>query len=69
MQSRTFRAKLKAENYTSVALARNFRSSRAVVDLVNDVFAGLMTEDFGGVEYDDEKQKLIARADAPTTER
>lgn len=61
-----FAQKLKAENYTSVALARNFRSSRAVVDLVNDVFAGLMTEDFGGVEYDDEKQKLIARADAPT---
>ena len=30
---------------------RNFRSSKAVISFVNEVFAPLMTEKFGGVEY------------------
>lgn len=37
--------------YTHLRLNDNHRSSRAVVDFVNKVFTGLMTEDFGGEDY------------------
>lgn len=46
-----FKSKCKAAGYTHLRLNDNHRSSRAVVDFVNKVFTGLMTEDFGGEDY------------------
>ncbi len=40
------------EAYCKIVLGKNFRSRRAVVDAVNDVFSGLMQKRFGGIEYD-----------------
>lgn len=36
----------------SVLLTKNFRSSKGVVDYVNDVFDAVMSEEIGGVRYD-----------------
>ncbi len=41
--------------YTKVALNDNYRSSRAVVEFINKVFTGVMRDDFGGADYDDNK--------------
>ncbi|MCH3904390.1 MAG: helicase-exonuclease AddAB subunit AddA [Lactobacillus sp.] len=41
-------------------LAENFRSSPAVTKLVNQVFNGLMTKDFGGLDYEADSQLLAA---------
>ncbi|MBD5132382.1 MAG: UvrD-helicase domain-containing protein [Clostridiales bacterium] len=52
----------RAENgsgITHIALAKNFRSSNEVVDFVNRVMSGVMTEDFGGVDYATPEQKLV----------
>lgn len=38
-------------SYTHIRLNNNYRSSERVVDFVNDVFDGTMTEDFGGADY------------------
>lgn len=46
-------------DYTHIPLTDNFRSSEAVINFVNDVFDGVMTEEFGGVDYSDEKQRLV----------
>lgn len=41
-----------AENrFTVLPLNMNFRSRRNIVDFVNDMFTGVMTKKFGGVEY------------------
>ncbi|MEI7885290.1 MAG: helicase-exonuclease AddAB subunit AddA [Clostridia bacterium] len=37
-----------------VLLSKNFRSSRNIVDLVNDLFSNLMNEDLGEIDYDDD---------------
>ncbi|MDE6029101.1 MAG: UvrD-helicase domain-containing protein [Clostridiales bacterium] len=44
--------------YTHIPLTDNFRSSEAVIDFVNKVFDGVMTEDFGEVDYSDPAQRL-----------
>ena len=53
-----------AGDYCKIVLGKNFRSRRAVVDAVNDVFSGLMQKRFGGIEYDDEA-KLYLGASYP----
>ncbi len=45
--------------YTHIPLTDNFRSSAPVIDFVNKVFDGVMTEDFGGVNYSDADQRLV----------
>ncbi len=52
---RYFMRALAAPDYKHVVLARNYRSSARVIDFVNSVFSVGMTEDFGGVDYDNEK--------------
>ena len=47
-----------AKAYTHIPLTDNFRSSEAVIKFVNEVFDGVMTEDFGGVDYCDAAQRL-----------
>ncbi len=36
-----------------IDLSRNFRSRTEVVDAVNDIFSGIMSEEVGGIAYDD----------------
>lgn len=52
------------EEYCKIVLAKNFRSRRAVVDAVNDVFSCLMQKRFGGIAYDD-AAKLYLGASYP----
>jgi len=40
------------KKFCKIVLGKNFRSRRAVVDAVNDVFACLMQKRFGGIAYD-----------------
>lgn len=51
-------------DYRKIVLGKNFRSRKAVVDAVNDVFSCLMTKDFGGIAYDD-AAKLYLGASYP----
>ncbi len=46
-------------SYTHIALADNFRSAEPIVDFINKVFDGVMTKDFGGVDYCDSSQRLV----------
>lgn len=41
--------------YTHIRLNNNYRSSEQVIDFVNGVFDGLMTEEFGGADYKAER--------------
>lgn len=42
----------------NILLNKNFRSSKSVIDFVNLIFSKLMTDELGGINYDD-TQKLI----------
>ena len=50
-----------------IDLSQNFRSRTSVVDTVNQVFEGLMSEEIGGIAYDD-KAALHAGASFPAYE-
>ena len=52
----------------AVLLNRNFRSSRDVVDFVNDVFENIMDRDNGGIDYTD-NEKLEYGANYPDADR
>ena len=52
------------ENCRRIDLSRNFRSRTSVVDTVNHVFQRLMSEEVGGIAYD-EKAALYAGAEYP----
>ena len=41
------------DGFTALPLNKNFRSRKQVVDVVNAAFCGLMTEEYGGVDYSD----------------
>ncbi|MDD7429670.1 MAG: UvrD-helicase domain-containing protein [Oscillospiraceae bacterium] len=49
---------LDSDEPRNILLNKNFRSSKSVIDFVNLVFGRLMTEQLGGIDYDD-TQKLI----------
>lgn len=53
---------------TCIYLNRNFRSAEEVVTLVNHVFAMLMTEQVGEIDYD-ETQMLVQGAEYPPARR
>lgn len=55
---RFFATAFKDPDYTPVLLNRNYRSGAAVIDFINAVFKGVMTEDFGGADYS--RDKLVA---------
>lgn len=46
----------------AVYLSKNFRSSEETVNFINSFFTGIMTEDYIGMEYD-ENEKLVFGAD------
>lgn len=50
-----------------IDLAKNFRSRVQVVDAVNDVFSRIMSQEIGGIAYDD-KAALYPGATYPATE-
>ncbi len=41
------------DKYRLICLKENYRSQKAVVECVNDVFEAAMTEEFCGIDYDD----------------
>lgn len=41
------------KNCRKILLSNNFRSSKSILDIVNMIFAPLMSKDMGGIEYDD----------------
>ena len=54
-----FKNAMQSDKYKRISLTENFRSSKPVIDFVNGVFTGVMTEDIGGVDYSDDTQKLV----------
>ena len=56
-----FAKALKDDNYTAVYLTENHRSSKRVIDFVNDIFSRVMTEDMGGADYS--VNKLVCTSD------
>ncbi len=65
LNKRTAYAPFDGEHYpATVSLNHNFRSRRTVTDAVNFVFRQLMTEEFGGLRYD-EREELKPRLPYP----
>lgn len=58
----------KDKSYAYLPLNRNFRSRESVVDTVNAVFDGLMTEDCGGVDYNAENALVCGASFAQSAE-
>lgn len=54
------------EQQKRIVLADNFRSSQPVVNLVNQVFNPIMTDDFGGIDYEAEGQLKYGATYYPT---
>jgi len=55
------------DGFKPLPLSRNYRSRNTVIDVVNKAFCGLMTEEYGGVEYDTDENRLKYGADYPDT--
>ncbi|MBQ9985081.1 MAG: helicase-exonuclease AddAB subunit AddA [Oscillospiraceae bacterium] len=53
---------------TCITLAQNFRSRREVLDASNSIFSAIMSEELGGVDYD-ENQRLVPRDEIPFSGR
>ncbi|HVU27730.1 MAG TPA: UvrD-helicase domain-containing protein [Verrucomicrobiae bacterium] len=58
----------RGENGQTIPLAENFRSRESLLSFVNSVFAALMREEIGGVNYDGEAKLKAAREDARPTD-
>lgn len=52
-----------ADGFSALPLNRNYRSRKAVIDTVNAAFSGLMTAEYGGVEYEAPENRLVFGAD------
>lgn len=52
------------DKYIKIALTKNFRSSKPIIDFVNHIFSNLMNNSIGGVDYDSEEQ-LVKGTDYP----
>ncbi len=55
------------DGFKPLPLSRNYRSRSTIIDFVNKAFRGLMTEEYGGVEYDTDENSLKYGADFPNT--
>lgn len=51
------------DSFTALPLNRNYRSRKAVIDVTNAAFSGLMTREYGGVDYESPKNRLVFGAD------
>lgn len=47
------------ENLSAIALKKNFRSRKEIVDIVNFIFSNLMSEEIGDVDYTDTEQLVL----------
>ncbi len=56
-----------ADSFKPLPLSWNYRSRNTVLDVVNKAFCGLMTEEYGGVDYDNDENRLKYGADFPNT--
>lgn len=54
-----------ADGFTPLPLNQNYRSRKSVIDTVNYAFSGLMTPEYGGVNYADNNNKLVLGAKFP----
>lgn len=54
--------------HSAILLNRNFRSCEETVDFVNFIFGGIMSKEFGDIDYG-ENEKLIAGAKYPPKDR
>lgn len=54
-----------ADGFTAIPLNQNYRSREAVIDTVNAAFSGLMTREYGGVDYASAENKLVCGAILP----
>lgn len=55
----------RGDGFTPLPLNRNYRSRIQVIDTVNRAFSGLMTPEYGGVEYADNMNRLVPGAEFP----
>lgn len=53
------------DGFAPLPLNKNYRSRKSVIDTVNYAFSGLMTPEYGGVEYADDTNRLVLGADFP----
>ncbi len=53
------------DGFKPLPLSKNYRSRETIIDVVNSAFCGLMTEEYGGVEYDTDENRLKYGADFP----
>ncbi|MCR5419181.1 MAG: helicase-exonuclease AddAB subunit AddA [Lachnospiraceae bacterium] len=60
--------RLRDEEKRLILLPDNFRSRSGVIDSVNRIFAGIMTKEVGGINYD-EGEALVCGGDFPEGER
>ena len=51
------------DNFTPLPLNCNYRSREAVINVVNAAFTGLMTREYGGVDYSAPENQLVFGAD------
>lgn len=58
---RVFGAVLRDSRYKKLYLNRNFRSGKEVINAVNGVFGGLMTEELGGTNYGENARLIYGR--------
>jgi len=58
---RVFVSVTEDENFTVLTLNKNYRSSKNVVDSVNEIFGVNMTREVGGVNYDDSAKLIFGR--------
>ena len=61
-------AEAKGDAPRRVNLSKNFRSRREILDASNSVFSRIMTEELGGVDYNEEHM-LIPRDEIPHSDR
>lgn len=51
------------DGFTPLPLNKNYRSRKAVIDVVNAAFSGLITREYGGVDYEKTENRLVFGAD------
>lgn len=53
-----------ADGFTALPLNRNYRSRKPIIDVTNAAFSGLMTREYGGVDYEAPENRLVFGADS-----
>lgn len=51
------------DGFTALPLNKNYRSRKPIIDVTNAAFSGLMTREYGGVDYENPENRLVFGAD------